>query len=97
MSSWNESKLASNASFSKSRKKSDWGKRQQKIVRGIDHFFEKWETQNKLDEENSEFSADRQQSQKEIPNTSEKSENLFKEYKAIENLLENHKEIAEES
>ena len=45
-------KLASNASFSKSRKKSDWEKRQQKIVRSIDHFFEEWETQDKLDQEN---------------------------------------------
>ena len=40
-------KLASNAWFSKSRKKSDWEKRQQKIVRSIDHFFEEWETQDK--------------------------------------------------
>lgn len=140
-------KLASNASFSKSRKKSDWEKRQQKIVRSIDHFFEEWEAQDKLDEENedeerkklemiqskldkikdgsyqkkiamsdsiairdsqenSELNADSQQSQKEKPNSSqkpieinnlEKAENLFKEYKAIENLLENHQEIAEES
>ena len=41
-------KLASNASFSKSRKKSDWEKRQEKIVRSIDNFFEQWETQDKL-------------------------------------------------
>ena len=45
-------KLASNASFSKSSKKSDWEKRQQKILRSIDHFFEEWETQDKLDQEN---------------------------------------------
>ena len=137
-------KLASNASLSKSRKKSDWEKRRQKIVRSIDHFFEEWEAQDKLDQENedeeqkklemiqskldkikdgsyrkkiassdsqesSELSADSQQSQesqKEKPNTSEKTieinnlekaESLFTECKAIENLLESHSEIAEES
>ncbi len=127
------SKFASNASFSKSRKKKDWEKRQQKIINSIDDFFDEWEKQDDLDEKNEEeqknkidevkkklekikdHSYKKASEKKRNKNTEqreekpkeqgkkidiqdlEKVEKLLTEHESIDELLDTHKEVKDES